>query len=221
MKRVVFFIAIFTALLIGTHALASSTPFVTDDFNALETVFFDLEGYDWAKEPIEHLAGLGIVSGVDFGIYDPARSITRAEYIKLVVTSCSVLNPDAKSEFADIKPSDWHYEYISSANELGIIDIYGTSLGPDVPISREDMCYIGYKALEKTGTLPKCSPSGEFADMDKMAPYAKDAILAMKALGVINGKGDNLFDPKGSATRAESAKIIYNVLNIFTENYSK
>ena len=35
-----------------------------------------------------------------------------------------------------------------------------------------------------------------------------EAVEAMSTLGVINGKGDNKFDPKGNVTRAEMAKMI-------------
>ena len=221
MKKVVFFAAAFAVLIGALQVNGASTHNVAEDFGMLETVFFDLEGYDWAKEPIEHLSRKGIVSGVDFGIYEPSRQITRAEFIKLAVTSCGLCKKDAKSDFKDVTRGNWHYEYVSSAFEAGIIDIYADYLNPDIPISREDMCYIAYKALEKTGTLPEIEITGEFADAELMAPYAKEAVSAMKAMGVINGKGDNLFDPKGNATRAESAKIVYNVLNIFTENYNK
>jgi hypothetical protein len=47
-----------------------------------------------------------------------------------------------------------------------------------------------------------------FADMGSIADYAKDAVLALKQAGIINGKGDNMFMPTQNATRAEASKVI-------------
>ena len=51
-----------------------------------------------------------------------------------------------------------------------------------------------------------------FSDFNETAPWAKDYIKAAKALGIISGKGDNRFDPKGTTTRAEAAKMMVEVL---------
>ena len=51
-----------------------------------------------------------------------------------------------------------------------------------------------------------------FADSSEIADYAAEAVAAMVKLGIINGKGDNKFDPKAYCTRAEAAKIFYGVL---------
>ena len=37
-----------------------------------------------------------------------------------------------------------------------------------------------------------------FADFDDVSAYAKDAVAALAASGVINGMGDNRFQPKTS-----------------------
>ena len=50
----------------------------------------------------------------------------------------------------------------------------------------------------------------DFADEEGISPYAADAVDWASANGVINGKPDNRFDPKGAATRAEVAAILMN-----------
>ena len=44
--------------------------------------------------------------------------------------------------------------------------------------------------------------------------YAKEAVAALAGAGIINGKDNNIFDPGGQATRAEAAKIAYEVYRI-------
>jgi hypothetical protein len=56
--------------------------------------------------------------------------------------------------------------------------------------------------------LPKMR-SGVFADEASISPWAKDAVSAMYAAGILNGKPGELFDPKGEATRAEVAAVMH------------
>ena len=58
-------------------------------------------------------------------------------------------------------------------------------------------------------SLVKVKNYTAFGDETAFADYAKDAIQVLYEADVINGKGDNVFDPAGNATRAEAAKIIY------------
>jgi heme-binding NEAT domain protein len=46
-----------------------------------------------------------------------------------------------------------------------------------------------------------------FADDAQISDWAKEAVYAIKAAGYISGKGENRYDPQGTATRAEAAKI--------------
>ena len=48
-----------------------------------------------------------------------------------------------------------------------------------------------------------------FNDTHQISNYAKNAVDAMSKAGVINGKNRGNFDPKGLATRAEVATMIY------------
>ena len=49
----------------------------------------------------------------------------------------------------------------------------------------------------------------EFTDRDQIADYAKQAVEQMQKMGIVNGYSDGSFNPQGTATRAEAAKIIY------------
>ena len=51
-----------------------------------------------------------------------------------------------------------------------------------------------------------------FADDDLINEYAKSAVSALVNKGSISGVGDNLFDPKGDATRAQAVQMLYGAL---------
>ena len=48
-----------------------------------------------------------------------------------------------------------------------------------------------------------------FNDFDEISDYAKDDIFLLAALGFINGSDGNI-NPKDTATRAETAQMLYN-----------
>ena len=56
----------------------------------------------------------------------------------------------------------------------------------------------------------------DFTDRDEIVN--KDAVSMLTTLGVIDGKTDGSFDPEGTVTRAEMAKMISVVLNQGVDN---
>jgi hypothetical protein len=57
-------------------------------------------------------------------------------------------------------------------------------------------------------------PIREFAltDLEQAAAYARDSIVALYRAGIINGMGDSLFAPQGTANRAQACVIVYQAL---------
>ncbi|MCI8404824.1 MAG: S-layer homology domain-containing protein, partial [Clostridia bacterium] len=52
----------------------------------------------------------------------------------------------------------------------------------------------------------------EFADKELVADYAYESVSSLSNLKIVNGVGDNMFDPQGIATRAQAAVIINNAM---------
>lgn len=50
------------------------------------------------------------------------------------------------------------------------------------------------------------------ADWSSVAPYATNIRQNMSKLGFVSGKGGGILDPRGTATRAQAAQVLYNVL---------
>lgn len=47
-----------------------------------------------------------------------------------------------------------------------------------------------------------------YSDNSEISEWANDAMEWAVGYGLISGKGDNILDPKGNATRAEIATIL-------------
>ena len=171
--------------------------------------FGDLAGYEWASDAIEKLAARGIVSGISPESFEPGRSITREEFVKLVCSAFGLGTSDTNAGFEDVNGSDWFAPYVSRAVELGVISgISDTRFGTGLCITREDMAAIIYRAMERAGV--EMSAEGKsFADEGDISEYAKQPVSVLSGNGIISGMGNDEFQPKANAKRAEAAVIVY------------
>ena len=115
-----------------------------------------------------------------------------------------------KSRFTDVKSDDYHMGYVEWANKNNIVKGIGDGkFAPDQSITREQMAVILQSYAKAIGfTLPKVHAENTFADSAKIGAYAKDAVKQMQMAGIISGKNSNLFDPQGTATRAEVSAVL-------------
>ncbi len=183
--------------------------------------FDDIDIYPWAVEPIEELAKRGIVTGTGNRMFSPSNTVSRYEFIKMITGVCGIINKNAALPHNDITTDHWAYIYVASAFEAGMLDYYSPKIfNGAAPILREEIAYVSITAMIKSMCLEKTSKNApDFIDTDKMSEYTKEAIATLNELGVINGRDDGTFCPKDYATRAEAAKIIYNILKIIESNF--
>ena len=81
--------------------------------------------------------------------------------------------------------------------------------GIGMPITREDMATILWNGISKKVTAEK---GKKFADDDDISDYAKEAVVMLRRIGIVEGSGNNMFAPKLNATRAEAAAMLYRTL---------
>lgn len=174
-------------------------------------VFTDLSKNHWSATAVQWLKNKGVVNGTDTGAFEPERAVTREEFTKMLVAICGFKLSDTTATFADLESGAWYVPYIMIAKEQGIVNgIDEVTFGVGQRITRQDMAVMTSNAIKaKNVSLKAVNIYSEFADDSEIADYAADAIKALFEAGIINGKGENNFDPSGSATRAEAAKIIY------------
>jgi len=171
-------------------------------------LFDDLDSVEWAKEAILTLAEKGIISGRGNNKFDPNGTVTREEFVKMIVGAAGLYDSSAKSDFADVAPGSWYESYVASAVNNGLVKGQGEKMfGVGQPITRQDVCVIASGILngEFNGEL-------SFNDNDKISDYAKESVRKLTASGVVSGMGDGSFMPLSTCTRAQAAKIIYGIL---------
>ncbi len=171
------------------------------------TTFNDVNDDYWAKDSIASLAEKGIVSGFD-GKFEPERSITREEFVKMLVQAFG-FKGKADIAFTDVNEGDWYYEYISIAVDNNIVSgVSKEEFGVGLEITREDMTVMIYRALQHLGHSFNESSIIVFDDYYEISDYARTAVGVMSYNKLVNGVGNNKFDPKSNSTRAMAAAII-------------
>ena len=183
------------------------------------SMFSDIpESLSWARESIETLTDKVIIQGSfdENGqrVFKPEDKVTRAQFIKMLVLALGLADESATSDFKDVNPADWYYQYISSAKQYGIVN--GRSdgtFGVDNHITREEMAVMAYRAVVAAQvTLPKDGEDAGFDDLGDRESYAVESIIAMQKAKIINGMGDKKFAPKENSNRAQAAKIIFGLM---------
>lgn len=172
--------------------------------------FIDLADYAWAEEYIHDLYKAAVISPAADQRFRPGDSITREEFVKLVVGALHIQNSGAMCSFSDVDESDWYYRYVASAYAAGIIHGYeDNSFGTGRNITRQEIAAILYRAAQVCGIDMESGGGGtEFLDGADIDGYAKDAVAALQAAGIINGDENGTFRPQDHAVRAEAAKMI-------------
>jgi hypothetical protein len=171
----------------------------------------DMKESNWAYECAGYGLGTGLFTGMSDTQFAPNVSLSRAMFVTIMGRMAGVDTSKYNySSFDDVKKGKWYTPYIAWAKETGVVKgLSETKFGPDALITREQMCAIltRYADYFEIG-LPGGSGGSKFTDDSKISNYAKTAVYRAKNAGLVNGKGNNMFEPRATATRAEAAAII-------------
>lgn len=180
-----------------------------------QSPFNDVSTEHWAYPSIKALYASGVINGKDEKIFAPNDNVTRAEAVKMIMSLAGEADAVENGvEFSDVSANSWEHEYVMKASALGIVNGYNDgSFGKGDFVTREDLCVMIYRLMLKNG-VQLASEAEPFSDSAEIADYAESAVKSMAAEGIVSGSGDGRFLPKSFATRAETAKIIYSVMNL-------
>lgn len=193
----------------GSGGVGTGDIFVESGYNNNNT-FADLDGFDWAKDAVYALKARGIVNGVSQKSFEPQRSITREEFVKMLVVSLN-LNTNANAAFDDVKADMWYTPYIGAAIKNNLTNgISDTLFGIGTQISRQDCAVFIYRALKDKLNIGESQLL--FDDSSDIADYAKDAVQCLTNNGIIMGD-NNKFMPNGNASRAEVCVMLYRLID--------
>ena len=152
--------------------------------------FKDVKVSSWFGKYVIDLYNDGIINGTSATTYAPNDTLTWAAALKLLLVS----NGDLKA--ADATGADWSKNAIAKAAELGLV---AADLDGAKAISRLEFCQVAAK-LNK---LAESKTESKFTDC------ADGYVMALVDAKVIDGMTATTFEPSATLTRAQIAKIIY------------
>ena len=175
----------------------------------IDLPFDDIDQSFWAYKAVSNLYSKGIINGKTPNEFFPNDNITREEFVKLLVLACNVEDGGEKVAFTDVSESEWYYKYIVSAFSDNIVTGKSDgSFGIGEHISRQDMAVMVCRACNRTMPVS----TADFEDNDAISDYARESVAKLSAAGIINGMPDGSFAPFATATRAEAAKLVYELI---------
>lgn len=174
-------------------------------------VFKDMSGYEWAENAVVDLVDKGVIKGMSDTEFMPFAKIRRADYT-LMITRMFGESAKFSDNFADVTADKYYYEEIGAAKKLGFAQGMGDNLFyPEREISRQDMAVMAYRILKTRGVAEHKAENTVFGDFAEVADYAKDAVITLNYLGVLNGDTSGNVRPRDMASRADTAVFVNNI----------
>jgi len=175
--------------------------------------FKDIDKH-WAETYINKLSGLGIVNGDSDGLFYPERSVSRSEFVSMIIRTMKFSLSKYDSAFGDVTSNDWYAKYVQTAIDNEIISSADT-FRPNDLITREEMVKTAVSAYLKNHKTPEVIVSiTTIKDKDSIESWAMDYVQTGLSLGIVKGYKDAMFLPKNNSTRAEASTIISRLIDV-------
>ncbi len=200
---------------IEPEAKPETEEYVKSSDNGLDVVSFkDVKGH-WADADITALATNGLLNGMAEDEFVPDGKVTRAEFVKMMVSGLRINTNGYKNLFTDVVATDWFAEYVQTAHNMGILpDVMcdGGKFLPNQQITREEAAAILGKISSIKGKSGNSTVN--FNDSNKIDSTLKANVELAVANGLIKGFDDGSFKPGDKLTRAQAATMQRRVVEI-------
>jgi len=183
-------------------------------FLEYDKTFADVEQSLWAHDVIKKVAAKHLMEGVSEEQFDPHGFMTRAQFTAMLVRLLGLESAEPHG-FEDVPSDAWYAEAVYAAYAAGIIRGQSPhTFAPEDAITREEMAVMIMRAyLLATGETPDVPEAAGYRDSDQISEFALESVLQAQVLGLMQGPGNGLFDPKSNLTRAEGAQVIWNLMS--------
>ncbi|TCP55612.1 S-layer family protein [Tumebacillus sp. BK434] len=176
--------------------------------------FSDLQ-YTSQKDKIQQLANRHIINGRTTTSFAPQGDITRAEFATLMMLSLGLSDKQGTSLFRDVPANQWYTKPVAIGSTLGLISGHDArTFAPHNPITREEIASLMVRCLSYVEQRPYVDTTrilGQVQDRSNISSWAREDIALAISTGILD-KNTSFVEPRRSATRAESAEMLYNLL---------
>ncbi len=219
-------VLVLTAFMAAIPVCAQHEGSSSGDTSVSSSSFSDVPDTHWASDEIKWMLENNIAQGAGEGKFLPDKSVSRAEYAKMMVLTLKLrlINPETPT-FQDIEKGGWQYKYVETAKWY--LTVYKNSNGlyyyyPQREAQREDMAVALVKALGLDKETPDLTVLDAYTDSgdisEKLKSYMAIAVKNGLIAGYTDSSGNKVLAPKETITRAQAAVLLYNA---FKQNEEK
>ena len=177
--------------------------------------FTDMPAYtEWSHEGLDYCIQNGIMSGTSATTIAPNGVTTRAQLVEMLYCQANSPKATKASPFTDLTDS-WYVDAVNWAAEKGVVSgTSATTFSPNDVITRQDMATILYNYAKNVLDLDVFDTADltGYPDYSSVSDYARTPLSWAVAQGLIYGaesaQGVVTLQPKGDATRAQTAAVI-------------
>lgn len=188
-------------------AIGSDLPNISD-------IFTDVQEDAWYYNYVRYVYARGIMVGTGNNTFGVNVPLTRAMLVTVLYKLEDSPEVISSTPFTDVPNGSWYGNSVRWAYEQGITSgISKTAFGPNNKITREQLVTLIYNyATLKGRDVSIQNNLDEFTDQKSISSWARTSMSWATGSGIINGVGNNRLDPKGNATRAQVATILFKYL---------
>jgi hypothetical protein len=197
---------------------------------AAQNALFDVKGH-WAEQSIEKAITDGWVNGYPDKSFKPDGTITRAEFVKMLMAAIHLTPDSAAAQFLIASAAselsketallDMGSHWLSTqgwflaAESFGLIvpsDYSAAKFEPDKAITRYEISVMADRALGLVYPAAKSSQAPDFSDAAQMPQWVRGYVNEAVTAGVLEGYPDGSFGGSRNATRAEAVVMVLRAL---------
>ncbi len=172
--------------------------------------FADVPAGSWMADAVAFVSAHELFQGTGGNLFSPSLPMSRGMLAVVLHNLESNPHQPLSADFSDVGSETWYAEGVAWAAANGIVVGCGSGrFGPGDSITREQLAVMLWRY---TGKPEAANQTPNFADADQASSWAVDALLWAAEAGILNGKGNGILDPAGSATRAETAQMLKNFM---------
>lgn len=185
--------------------------------------FTDITNH-WARKQIEEAAAKGYVAGFPGGTFKPDQLVTRAQFIKMIVTALDMDHaPEGKV---------WYETYVKAAKETKVYQVQDfAEKDMATNINREHMAWLAVRAADNTlrtvessgakkeittSHSPMTAGGNRVTRTDAFLRDYYEGFLVHTAFsrGILNGYGGKAIGLERTTTRAQAVTVIERILSL-------
>lgn len=197
---------------LSPSVVAEKTVVSVTAASSKKALFKDVPTTSIYAPAVEALVAQGIVKGTSKSYFSPAKSVTRAEALVIVMRALNVpVDMKARVKMSDVSANHWVQPYLAKAVQLGAVAPGRKSFGPNVATTRAEVAALLFVLGHVPTTELSIQSVTDISPKAWYAPYAKSAVQ-FEIMKAFSGK----FRPDTAMRRGDMVVAVWNFMKKFS-----